>query len=53
MGKTSDWKIVATEGSTIDERTISAQWIKDMAEQYSLNEYVALIWPEHSRSSWG
>ncbi|WP_375750936.1 GPO family capsid scaffolding protein [Vibrio sp. HN007] len=52
MSKTSDWKIVATEGSTVDGRKITASWIKDMAELYSLDEYPALIWPEHSRSRW-
>ena len=51
--KTSDWKIVATEGATVDGRAISAQWINDMASAYSHDEYVALIWPEHSRSQWG
>ena len=51
--KTSDWKIVATEGATVDGRTISPQWINDMASAYSHDEYVALIWPEHSRSQWG
>lgn len=52
MSKTSDWKIVATEGATIDGRKITAAWIKDMADQYSTSEYTAMIWPEHSRSSW-
>lgn len=51
--KTSDWKIVATEGATVDGRAISVQWINDMAGAYSHEEYVALIWPEHSRSQWG
>ncbi|MCG7585662.1 GPO family capsid scaffolding protein [Photobacterium sp. OFAV2-7] len=52
MSKTSDWKIVATEGATVDGRTITATWIKDMAEQYSTDEYTAMVWPEHFRSSW-
>ncbi|NAW84932.1 GPO family capsid scaffolding protein [Photobacterium halotolerans] len=52
MAKTSDWKIVATEGTTIDKRVISPQWIEDMAETYSQNEYTAMVWPEHFRSSW-
>lgn len=52
MSKQSGWKIAATEGATIDGRTITKQWIEDMAAQYSLSEYAALIWPEHSRSRW-
>ena len=52
MSKKSGWVIAATEGATVDGRTITAAWIKDMAEQYSLKEYTALIWPEHFRSSW-
>lgn len=52
MPKTSDWKIVATEGATVDGRAISANWINDMAETYDPTEYTALIWPEHFRSSW-
>ncbi|MDD1792529.1 GPO family capsid scaffolding protein [Enterovibrio sp. ZSDZ42] len=52
MSKQSGWVIVATEGATVDGRTITASWIKDMAEQYSLEEYTALIWPEHYRSQW-
>lgn len=52
MPKTSDWKIVATEGATVDGRAISANWINDMAETYDQSEYTALIWPEHLRSSW-
>ncbi|MGF1702949.1 GPO family capsid scaffolding protein [Photobacterium makurazakiensis] len=52
MSKQSGWKIAATEGATVDGRTITKQWILDMAEQYSITEYAALIWPEHSRSRW-
>ncbi len=52
MSKTSDWKVVATEGATVDGRSITATWIKDMAEQYSIDEYTAMVWPEHFRSSW-
>jgi len=47
------WLIAATEGSTVDGRTITKQWIKDMAETYSIDIYTAVIWPEHFRSSWG
>ncbi|HCE4768782.1 TPA: GPO family capsid scaffolding protein [Vibrio parahaemolyticus] len=52
MSKTSDWKIVATEGATVDGRQISAAQIKEMGESYSPALYAALIWPEHSRSHW-
>lgn len=52
MSKTSDWKIVATEGATVDGRQITAAWIKDMASLYSTSEYTAMIWPEHARSHW-
>lgn len=52
MPKTSDWVIVATEGSTVDGRKITKSWINDMAALYSKDEYTALIWPEHYRSSW-
>ncbi|HFQ5300965.1 TPA: GPO family capsid scaffolding protein [Vibrio vulnificus] len=58
MPKTSDWKIVATEGATIDGRTLSAQWLSEMAESYATTEYTAMIWPEHFRfggfgNNWG
>lgn len=53
MAKTSGWVIVASEGATVDGRTITRQWITDMAETYSQDEYTALIWAEHSRSPWG
>lgn len=55
MAKTSDWKIVATEGATVDKRTITATWIKDMAETYSHDLTTALIWPEHYKGDtpWG
>jgi hypothetical protein len=52
MPKTSDWKIVATEGATVDGRSISENWINDMAATYDQSEFTALIWPEHFRSSW-
>ncbi len=52
MAKISDWKIVATEGATVDGRAISPTWINEMASSYSLSEYTALIWPEHNRSNW-
>ena len=52
MAKMSSWKIVATEGATVDGRAISPNWINEMAEAYSTTEYTALIWPEHNRSTW-
>ncbi|MEJ2912744.1 GPO family capsid scaffolding protein [Pseudoalteromonas sp. C12FD-1] len=53
MAKQSGWVIAATEGATVDGRTISKEWINQMAASYSPDEYTALIWPEHFRSSWG
>ena len=53
MSKTSNWIIVATEGNTVDDRVITETMINDMAELYSVDEYKALVWPEHYRSSWG
>lgn len=47
------WVIAATEGGTVDGRTITKEWINDMAATYSPDEYTAVIWPEHFRSSWG
>lgn len=47
------WVIAATEGSTVDGRTITKNWIEEMAATYSVDEYTAVIWPEHFRSSWG
>lgn len=51
--KQTGWVIAATEGATVDGRAISKEWINDMAELYSVDEYTALIWPEHFRSFWG
>lgn len=53
MSKQTGWVIAATEGATVDGRTITKAWIEDMAELYSADEYTALIWPEHFRSNWG
>lgn len=47
------WVIAATEGATVDGRTITKNWIEEMAASYSVDEYTAVIWPEHFRSSWG
>lgn len=51
MAKTSDWKIVATEGPTVDGRKITREWLVDMAKHYSMTEYTAMVWPEHKRFS--
>ncbi|ARC92824.1 capsid protein [Vibrio coralliilyticus] len=58
MPKASDWKIIATEGATIDGRKLLRQWFTEMAESYSPKEYTAMIWPEHYRfggfgNNWG
>lgn len=58
MPKVSDWKIVATEGPTVDGRKITRDWLTQMAESYAIEEYPALIWPEHRRTygygeNWG
>lgn len=58
MPKASDWKIIATEGPTVDGRKITREWIEQMAASYSTDEYTALIWPEHRRfygygENWG
>ncbi len=49
MAKTSDWKIVATEGPAVDGRKITREWLTEIAENYALSEFTALIWPEHKR----
>jgi hypothetical protein len=58
MPKISDWKIIATEGPTVDGRKITRDWIEQMAASYDPKEYTALIWPEHRRfygygDNWG
>ncbi len=58
MAKTSDWKIVATEGPTVDGRKITREWLTQIAQTYAMSEYTAMIWPEHKRfagygSNWG
>lgn len=45
----TDWICIATEGETVDKRDIPAQWLYDMAESYSTEEYTALLWPDHER----
>lgn len=40
---------VATEGAATDGRTITREWIQQMAETYSPQKYGARIWMEHIR----
>lgn len=40
---------VATEGAATDGRTISREWIQQMAETYNPKTYGARIWMEHIR----
>jgi len=58
MAKVSEWKVIATEGPTVDGRKITREWIEQMAANYDQSEYTALIWPEHRRfygygENWG
>lgn len=46
---TTNFIRIATEGKTVDNRDIKAQWLVDMAETYDPNVYTAMIWPEHER----
>jgi hypothetical protein len=45
----TDWLTIGRSGQTVDNREISPQDIKDMAETYNPDVYTALIWPEHFR----
>ena len=45
------WVCIATEGTTVDDREITAAWLTDMAETYDPEYYTALIWPDHDRWS--
>ncbi|MBB3141197.1 GPO family capsid scaffolding protein [Halomonas organivorans] len=40
---------VATEGATTDGRTISRQWIEQMAKNFDRSKYGARVWMEHMR----
>lgn len=53
MPKETGWVVLATEGATVDARSISKDWINQMAANYDQELYQARIWPEHFRSSWG
>lgn len=49
MFKVSKFFRVATSGKTVDQRELSAQDIKDIAESYNPKKYGARIWLEHFR----
>lgn len=46
---TTNFIRIATEGATVDNREIKAEWLVDMAETYDPSLYMAMIWPEHER----
>lgn len=43
------WFRVATEGATTDGRTISRDWIEQMARNFNPAKYGARVWMEHMR----
>ena len=43
----SEFLCIASAGATADNRTIEASWLTDMGGNYSLDTYMAMIWPEH------
>lgn len=45
----TDFICVATSGSTVDGREITAQQLHDMADNYDPTYYTANLWPEHRR----
>lgn len=45
----SSWKRVATSGLTVDNREISPQELRDIAQTYNPRTYTAVIWSEHLR----
>lgn len=47
----SKWARVATEGATVDGRTISREHIQQMAKNYNPATYGARIWLEHLRGT--
>lgn len=44
------WFRVATQGATTDGRTITREWIEQMASTYNPAKYGARVWMEHMRS---
>ncbi|MCC5811308.1 MAG: GPO family capsid scaffolding protein [Ectothiorhodospiraceae bacterium] len=49
MAAKTKWFRVATEGATTDGRTISRQWIEQIANNYDPQRYGARVWMEHMR----
>ena len=45
----SSWKRVALSGATADNREITPQELRDIAETYRPARYTAVIWSEHER----
>lgn len=43
----SEFLCIASAGATADNRTIEESWLTDMGGNYSLDTYMAMIWPEH------
>lgn len=43
----TDWLTIATAGPTVDGRSIKEEWLRDAAETYDRNEYVAFLNVEH------
>lgn len=48
----TDWIIIGSSGAAIDGRTIEADWLISMAENYDPDVYPAMIWKEHNRFDW-
>lgn len=47
------WFTVATAGDTVDGRVIEEQWLRDMAETYSVDFYQAVIDADHNLDWYG
>ena len=48
---TKKWFTVATEGQTTDQRTISREWLEQIAATYNPATFGARIWIEHLRGT--
>lgn len=53
MPKIDKWFTVATAGDTVDGRVIEEQWLRDMAETYSVDFYQAVIDADHNLDWYG
>lgn len=49
MAKKSNFFCVATEGAATDGRTITREWIQQMADTFNRQTYGARVWLEHVR----